>query len=314
MRIASLLHIVILLAVVVGLASCKRNAASLPTPHVRQDESSEWKLVWADEFDIDGPPSAANWTSEIGFVRNEELQWYQPDNATCENGMLVLTARRERLDIPHHEPAAPEWAKSRTHADYTSASLTTKDLHQWLYGRFVMRARIDTRAGLWPAFWTLGVTGDWPHCGEIDIMEYYRGILLANAFWGSKEKGGPLSSLNRLPLEQFNDPAWSDRFHVWRMDWDEQQIQVFIDDRPLCRIDLDQTNNEDPSGVNPLRQPHYLLLSLAIGGTQGGDPTATEFPAKFEIDYVRVFRRKAELQRTPNGESATRRTTVLPKF
>jgi beta-glucanase (GH16 family) len=165
-------------------------------------------------------------------------------------------------------------------------------LHQWRYGRFEMRARIDTRTGLWPVFWTLGVSGEWPHSGEIDIMEYYRGTLLANAFWGSKEKWVPVSSINRFPLDGFNDPAWATRFHVWRMDWDERHIQFFLDDRPLCQIDLNRTHNEDQSG-NPLRQPHYLLLSLAVGGTQGGDPTMTAFPAKFEVDYVRVFRRKA---------------------
>ena len=62
--------------------------------------------------------------------------------------------------------------RNRESAEYTSASLTTKGLHQWQYGRFEMRGRIDTRLGLWPAFWTLGVAGEWPACGEIDIMEH----------------------------------------------------------------------------------------------------------------------------------------------
>jgi len=30
-------------------------------------------------------------------------------------------------------------------------------------------------------------------------------------------------------------------------------------------------------------------LNLAIGGTAGGDPSATAFPARFEVDYVRVY-------------------------
>src|SRR5207245_2772842 len=60
------------------------------TPEIR------WKLVWSDEFDKDGPPDARNWTAETGFVRNNELQWYQPENVRCENGLLVIEARRER--------------------------------------------------------------------------------------------------------------------------------------------------------------------------------------------------------------------------
>src|SRR5262249_37426831 len=143
----------------------------------RRSEPTDWELVWADEFEADGRPNPANWTYEIGFVRNEELQWYQPGNATCENGLLVLTARRERVANPHHKPASTERTESRSHAEYSSASLMTKGLHQWLYGRFEMRARIDIRPGLWPVFWTLGTSGDWPHSGEIDIMEYYSGTL-----------------------------------------------------------------------------------------------------------------------------------------
>src|SRR5262245_15407726 len=135
MRFASPLHVRLLLTLAVGLASCKPKAARVGPPTERGDESTAWELVWADEFEVDGRPSPANWTYEIGLVRNEELQWYQPDNATCANGLLVLTARRERVANPHHQPAAPAWAKRRPRADYTSASLTTKGLHQWLYGR-----------------------------------------------------------------------------------------------------------------------------------------------------------------------------------
>jgi beta-glucanase (GH16 family) len=266
----------------------------VPLPADHRDESPGWELVWADEFNVDGRPDPANWTYEVGFVRNQELQWYRPENAVCEDGHLVITARRERVANPHHQPAATQWATSRPHADYTSASLTTKGLHQWLYGRFEMRARIDTRAGLWPVFWTLGASGEWPHCGEIDIMEYYRGTLLANAFWGSKQKWVPVSSINRFPLDRFGDPAWSARFHVWRMEWDERDIEIIVDDTLLCLIDVTRTHNEDQAGENPLRQPHYLLLSLAVGGTQGGNPATTAFPATFEVDYVRVFRRRAE--------------------
>ena len=36
-----------------------------------------------------------------------------------------------------------------------------------------------------------------------------------------------------------------------------------------------------------------MLLNLAIGGTQGGDPSKTPFPARFEADYVRVYQRSA---------------------
>jgi len=85
-----------------------------------------YKLVWADEFDKDGPPDPCNWTYELGFVRNEELQWYQPENARCENGLLIIEARRERKLNPRYRPDGRSWRENRQYAEYTSASITTR--------------------------------------------------------------------------------------------------------------------------------------------------------------------------------------------
>jgi beta-glucanase (GH16 family) len=250
-----------------------------------------YALVWADEFDRDGAPDPANWTYERGFVRNQELQWYQPENARVDHGLLIIEGRRERHANPHYQPDVKTWQRSREFAEYTSASLTTRGLHAWQYGRFEMRARIDTRAGLWPAFWTLGASGPWPANGEVDVMEYYRGLLLANVAWASAERGRAVWADTRRPVASLGDPDWSSRFHVWRMDWDEDRIQLFVDDERLNDVDLSKTIDRDGSGTNPFHQPHYIILNLAIGGTSGGDPSATAFPVRFEVDYVRVFRK-----------------------
>jgi beta-glucanase (GH16 family) len=163
-----------------------------------------------------------------------------------------------------------------------------------MYGRFEMRGRIDTRAGLWPAFWSLGIERPWPACGEIDIMEYYRGTLLANAAWSAPGRRGPQWDTAKTLITDFNEPKWSSRFHVWRMDWDPNCIKLYVDNRLLNTVELDKTS-ADAQGWSPFRQPHYLLLNLALGGTAGGDPAATQFPARFEVDYVRVYQRHDRL-------------------
>ena len=253
-----------------------------------------YALVWADEFNRDGEPDPKNWTYEQGFVRNRELQWYQPQNARNADGLLVIEARRERVPNPGFVAGATEWRQNREFAEYTSASVITRGLHSWKYGRFEMRGRIDTRAGMWPAFWTLGVTGPWPHNGEIDIMEYYSGVLLANAAWGGAKPFQPIWADTRKPIDSFNDPAWSSKFHVWRMDWDERAIVLSVDGLRLNDVELSRTVNQDGTGRNPFHEPQYLLLNLAIGGTQGGDPAKTSFPARFEVDYVRVYQRSSK--------------------
>jgi beta-glucanase (GH16 family) len=250
---------------------------------------ARYQLVWADEFDVPGRPNPQNWTYEQGFVRNQELQWYQPENAWCENSLLILEARRERCRNPTHNAGSPDWMKNRPQAEYTSASLMTKGLHDWTYGRFEIRGRLDTRAGLWPAFWMLGIKGEWPACGEIDLMEYFKGMLWVNAYWGSGVRWTPIGCGTKRALTQFSDPKWASLFHVWRMDWTRQEIKLYLDDQLWNRVYLRGTANQDSEGRNPFHEPHYLILNLAVGGTVGGDPSATEFPARLEVDYVRVY-------------------------
>lgn len=261
--------------------------------------ADEYKLVWADEFDRDGPPDPQSWTYEHGFVRNRELQWYQPSNAQCKGGMLVIEARREQVDNPRHDPNSDRWYRKRPRADYTSASLMTRGHHEWLYGRFVMRGRIDTRLGLWPAFWTLGSARRWPGCGEVDVMEYYDGKLLANAAWLAGRRDQVAWDSAKWPLEDFLDKNWAHRFHEWRMDWDQNRIRLFVDDKLLNEIDVSAAVNGDQKGAHPFREPHYLILNLAVGGTQGGDPSATTFPARFEVDYIRVYQRDSATTKAP---------------
>ncbi|MBN1803804.1 MAG: glycoside hydrolase family 16 protein [Sedimentisphaerales bacterium] len=254
--------------------------------------SAGYKLVWSDEFNECSRPDPNKWTYEQGFVRNRELQWYQPENAWCENGLLIIEGRRERKVNPHYRPDSGNFREKMEYAEYTSASVTTRGLHNRQYGRFEMRGRIDTRDGLWPAFWTLGVEGEWPGCGEIDIMEYYRGILLANAAWGSERRWVAKWDDARKPIKDFPDPDWSGKFHVWRMDWDSESIKLYVDNVLVNTVDLNKTFNEDKEGKNPFRQPHYIILNLAIGGTNGGNPSKTKFPARFEVDYVRIYQKE----------------------
>ena len=255
--------------------------------------SADYKLVWADEFNTNGRPDERNWTFEQGFVRNREQQWYQPENASCDNGLLVIEARRQSAQNSELDSTGTARKGSRSQAEYTSASLMTKGLHQWTYGRFEMRGRIDTRPGLWPAFWTLGSARRWPGCGEIDIMEFYRGRLLANACWRGTGRSAMWDDFKK-PIEEFGDPTWSSKFHVWRMDWNSDEIRLSVDELLLNTIDLKETFNQDIEKANPFREPHYILLNLAIGGTNGGDPSNTEFPARFEVDYVRVYQQHGE--------------------
>lgn len=253
------------------------------------------QLVWNDEFNVDGKPNTANWKYERGFVRNEELQWYQSDNVNCKDGLLVFDGKREQVTNPNYLEGSTDWKKNRQYADYTSASIISQGLQQFQFGRFEIRARIDTTLGSWPAIWTKGITGKWPFCGEIDIMEFYRSksvpTILANVAWGSATYTSGTWDTRKVALSYFTDkdPDWCNKFHIWRMDWTADSINLYLDDELLNYTLVKNTKN--PDGYDPQQphmQKHFILLNLAIG-SNGGNPSQTQFPVQYEVDYVRVY-------------------------
>lgn len=237
-----------------------------------QPSYENYKLVWSDEFDGSGLPDPKNWSYEQGYVRNNELQYYtreRSENARMEEGNLIIEARRDNWN--GHE--------------YTAASLHTRGKREFQYGIFEIRAKIDVRKGSWPAFWTLGVSEEWPSNGEVDIMEYYNGALHANVAWGSNERWkAKWDSQTKAVGSEF-----AEDFHIWRMLWTEDRIELYVDDFHQNTTDLNQTINGNLATLsNPFHQKAYIMVNQAIG-SNGGDPSGTTFPIKYIIDYVRVY-------------------------
>jgi beta-glucanase (GH16 family) len=264
-----------------------------------QLQENDYQLVWSEEFNADGKVDTALWRYEHGFVRNNEAQWYQEDNAFCRDGILIIEGRHEQVANPRYEAGSRDWRRNRKTAEYTSASINTRSKKEFLYGRFEVRARIPTGGGSWPAIWTLGTKYPWPSNGEIDIMEYYRvkGVphILANVAWGTDIPYNAKWDTGLIPFTHFTDkdPLWASKFHVWRMDWTPEAIRLYLDDELLNETLLSETiNGSIGEYTNPFQQTHYILLNLAIGGNNGGTPDNTAFPMRYEIDYVRVYQKK----------------------
>ena len=99
-----------------------------------------------------------------------------------------------------------------------------------------MPAKIPVGQGICPAFWTLGVDREWPSNGEIDIMEYYQGNLLANIAVGTNRRWQAEWHNGKKAVDELGGAKWAQDFHVWRMDWDEDEIALYVDDMLLNKV------------------------------------------------------------------------------
>ncbi len=238
---------------------------------------------WADEFD--GPAgSSANtsaWTNDVGNAEfdgwgNDELQWYTAGaaNAALDGaGNLVITAQAEQpTGRCYTVPICP----------YTSARLTTRNRVELVSGRVEVRAKLPTDVGLLPAVWLLG-PGEWPEGGEIDIAEVVGGepaTVYGSAHGpGYSDDEGPSFSA-KLAGDAAED------FHVYGVDKRPDRVTWSVDGADyasLRRTDL-------PTGLRwVLDKPMSIVVNLAVGGTWPGDPDdSTSFPARMEVDYVRM--------------------------
>lgn len=273
-------------------------------------EIEGYELYWSDEFNGEGVPDPNNWNFERGFARNQELQWYQADNATVGGGVLTITGKKERVKNPNYEPGSSDWKKNREYAEYTSTSMTTHNKMSYTFGRLDVRAKIPTKQGAWPAIWMLGTVGDWPFDGEIDVLEYYLkgGVphIHANFCWGGGSRWESKWNSYSEPFTNFTDknPNWANEFHIWTYEWDETMSRFYIDGELFREVWTNSMWNGGGHGYtdpetgewktdwrDPFHWPHYLLLNLAIGAN-GGTPDDEAFPMKYEVDYVRVYQKK----------------------
>ena len=270
-----------------------------PVDASAQTAEEGWQLIWHDEFDRDGRPDSTKWGYEIGYSRNHEAQWYAKENVFQRDGHLVIEARQADFPCPAYREGSSSWRNSRKRVEWTSGAVITAGKFSFLFGRVEVSARIPVCKGSWPAIWLLGLKHTWPACGEIDMMEYYmvngKPTILANACWAGDTADDDQWDNSLTPLTHFTDrdPAWAERFHVWRMDWDKERIMLYLDDELLNEVDLTRTINGKlrGTGINPFHYPQYLLLNLALDiRVKNYDPK--DFPMRYEIDYVRVFQKK----------------------
>lgn len=246
----------------------------------------EYELVWEEQFEGNSL-NLDSWNIETGGGGwgNQEKQHYtgRSDNLRVENNMLTIEVKKEKYEGN----------------EYTSARITTKNKHDFKYGKIEARIKLPKGGGTWPAFWMLGY-GSWPYCGEIDIMEHIgnKPTMISHALHTQKTNG---SKGNNWHNQQTLENAEGE-FHVYGIEWlqnyefGRDAIRFYIDDK-ISTIQYEANSTEDLTQW-PFNKEFYIILNVAMGGVMGGAVNDNIFsdpvnnPVLMKVDWVRVYQKK----------------------
>lgn len=278
-KIAYLLTLVFLL-----FACHKTNRANGTRAAGVNIDTSGYHLVWADEFNYTGLPDSNKWNYDVGGNGwgNQEEEYYTAkrlENARVENGTLIIEALRDN------------WEGNQ----YTSARLVTRGKFSWEYGKVLVRAKLPTGRGTWPAIWMLPDkwnygNGGWPDNGAIDIMEMLGsnpGYIFASVHTKAYNW---IIGTQKADTVKINHPGAE--FHVYGMEWTPSKIRVSVDGNYYFNYPKDS----DEWQKWPFDKKFHLILNIAIGGLWGGQKGVDNsmFPQKMIIDYVRVYQKNSD--------------------
>lgn len=249
-------------------------------------------LVWQEDFN-GKKVNTKDWNYEThapGWV-NAELQSYGPSakNTYIKDGCLVIQAiKTEKKDGT---------------IEYTSGRINTQGKHTFTYGRFEARLRVPKGKGFLPAFWMMpddeSLYGQWPKCGEIDIMEVLGDDV--NKVYGTLHFGEPHGMVQGTMDAAEGTGNFADEFHIFAVEWEPGEIRWYCDGVNYKTANDWYTKRPGFGELTypaPFDQPFYIILNVAVGGSWVGYPDeTTDFDpakddAKMYVDYVKVYQKK----------------------
>lgn len=269
-----------------GTATPTPRSSSRPSPTPRVASATEaagpaysWRLTWSDEFSgpAGSPPDASKWSHDTGGGGwgNSELEYYTTSTANAElngHGQLVITASTS---------GASSLSCWYGPCSYTSARLVTLGHFAQAYGQISARIELPLDQGMWPSFWALGdnfPSVGWPLSGQMDIATS-SGHSPASVSAGLIGPGLNAWSGTSIP------GASADTYHTFTVDWYRDHVSFYIDGR------LYGSQYRVTAGAGwVFDHPFFLILNLAVGGTQPGTPgPGTTFPQQMLVDWVRAY-------------------------
>ena len=235
----------------------------------------------------------------VDFLNDEWQRYRDNGNHIFDSNFLSLVAR-----CPN---GAADMVAGKIESGMIRSKLGVTPGRSYIEGRF----RMPAGRGMWPAFWMIPGNGRWPP--EIDIFEIVNNgtDTTRNSFHNERNPDVPQWTVDTTAtppapklaparirttvfslVDQWNSyrPAntdFADGFHKFGFLWNGDQGSWYVDNTLVLQRDIDWRTN---AGIDA--GPAQILVNLAVGGAWPQPPQSiADFPARLDIDYVRVWER-----------------------
>ena len=247
--------------------------SGLVIPNAANGRLYDRTLLFEDDFN-GAALDTETWEYEIGYKRNNEPQVYQAKNVAVANSNLVITATRENVQAE----------KDGVLTDFEWTSGSVKCTMPYTYGRVEAKILFPSTVGSFGAFWGIGTVGNYPYCGEIDVIENNPSTSNPNNI--SCGAYGVVDNTNESFGRRFLKSYDQNGYHIYAVEISETSLEFYVDN------DLVSTLDTSDESMSEFRTPYKWLLNLALSPESFGQ--AYQVPDdvdeyKMYVDWFRFY-------------------------
>ena len=238
-------------------------------------EHCRYALVWSDEFNdevLDTKVWSKIWRSSADWA----VHMSSADTLyALDNGDLVL-----RGMVNDFMP--------KDKAPFLTGGVWSKYRKSFGFGRLEVRAKFDVAQGFWPAIWMLPETNNsinWPHGGEIDIMEHFRSNPTVNQTVHSHYTVN-LGKRNRPAQVAY--PKYDEGcYNTYALERYQDSLVFFVNGHRTLNY---PRFRKGANGQFPFSQhDFFLIMDAQLGYDRSPFIDTAKLPVELRVDYVRYY-------------------------
>jgi beta-glucanase (GH16 family) len=252
----------------------------------------DFELVWWDEFEgteLDRSKWGFSW-----WITERKGGYWHEDMVSVKDGNLVI--RAEYLDEPlenYYADKFPNMNMPEYKPGWYTGKVTTRGLHEFLYGYFEVRCILPAATGMWSAFWMMNegvynVDNSGEDGTEVDVFEsfYYKDHWWGNDaistgihYDGYDERTHHGEAVGKMFIA--NNPY--EEYNTYGVEWNEDEYIFYING-------VETRRSSFGNGVSEVMEDVIVSLEIPEENELEGLDKET-YKTEYIVDYVKIYQK-----------------------